>query len=141
MEFGVDLDQTAVDLWHGISMRILVTFFTCLICFSQEFWDISESSPRQTLGLSLEKFDTKLHDHSMSFIRAFLFSMQKHDMDFGQVQVMEFPWHLLRKWWNFYRIWAHFRPNCRQRHRHRHEKIPVTFFTLKIRNFESNRHY
>ena len=34
---------------------------------------------------------------------------------FGQVQVMEFPWHLLRKWWDFHRIWSHFRPNGRQK--------------------------
>ena len=34
-------------------------------------------------------------------------------MDFGRVQVMEFLWHLLRKW-DFNRIWSHFRPNCRQ---------------------------
>ena len=40
--------------------------------------------------------------------------MLKHDMDFGQVQVMEFPWHLLRKCWDFHRIWSHFQPNCRQ---------------------------
>ena len=26
-----------------------------------------------------------------------LFSILKHDMDFGKVQVMEFPWHLPRK--------------------------------------------
>ena len=47
--------------------------------------------------------------------RFYLFSMLEHDMDFGQVQVMEFPWHLLRKWWDFHRIWSHFRtkPNCR----------------------------
>jgi len=25
------------------------------------------------------------------------FTMQKHDIDFGQAQVMEFPWHLLSK--------------------------------------------
>ena len=31
----------------------------------------------------------------------YLFSMLEHDMDFGQVQVMEFPWYLLRKWWDF----------------------------------------
>ena len=33
----------------------------------------------------------------------------------GRVYVMEFPWHLLRKWWDFHRIWSHFwtRPNCR----------------------------
>ena len=35
-------------------------------------------------------------------------------MDFGKVQVMEFAWHLLRKWWDFHRIWCHSRPNCRR---------------------------
>ena len=44
-----------------------------------------------------------------------LFSTLEHDMDFTQVQVMEFPWHLLRKLWDFHRIWCHFRPNCRQK--------------------------
>ena len=29
--------------------------------------------------------------------RFHLSSMLEHDMDFGQVQVMEFPWDLLRK--------------------------------------------
>ena len=29
--------------------------------------------------------------------RIYPFSMLKHDMDFGQVQVIEFSWHLLRK--------------------------------------------
>ena len=43
--------------------------------------------------------------------RFYLFSMLKHDMNFGQVQVMEFPWHLPRKWRDFRRIWSHFRPN------------------------------
>ena len=33
--------------------------------------------------------------------RVYLFSMLEHDMDFGQVQVMECPRHLLRKWWDF----------------------------------------
>ena len=32
--------------------------------------------------------------HLSSF---YLFSMLEHGMDFGQVQVMEFPWHFLRK--------------------------------------------
>jgi len=36
-------------------------------------------------------------------------------MDFEQVQVMEFPQDLLRKWWDFHPIWSHFRPNCRQK--------------------------
>ena len=44
-----------------------------------------------------------------------LFSMLEHDMDFGQVQVMEFPWNLLRKSWDFHRIRSHFRPNYRQK--------------------------
>jgi len=43
--------------------------------------------------------------------------MLEHEMDFGQVQFMEFPWHLSRKWWDFHRIWSHFRPNCRQKDR------------------------
>ena len=47
--------------------------------------------------------------------RFYLFFMLKHDMDFGQVQVMELPWHLLRKWWDFHRIWSHSRPDCRQK--------------------------
>ena len=47
--------------------------------------------------------------------RFYLFSMLEHDTDFGQVQVMEFPWHLLRKWWDFHWIWSHFWPNCRQK--------------------------
>ena len=43
------------------------------------------------------------------------FSMLNHDIDFRGVQVMEFPWHLLRKWWDFHRIWSHFQPNCSQK--------------------------
>ena len=43
--------------------------------------------------------------------RFYLLSMFKHDMDFRQVQVMEFPWHLPRKRWDFHRIWDHFQPN------------------------------
>ena len=41
--------------------------------------------------------------------RFYWFSMLEHDMDFGQVQVMEFPSHLLRKRWTFHRIRAHIR--------------------------------
>ena len=47
--------------------------------------------------------------------RFYLFFMLEHDMDFGLVQVMEFSWHLLRKWVDFHRFWSHFRPNCRQK--------------------------
>ena len=46
---------------------------------------------------SLVKIDTKFHDVSMSFISVLFFSMLEHDMDFVQVQVTEFPGHLLRK--------------------------------------------
>ena len=41
--------------------------------------------------------------------RFYLLSILEHYTGFGQVQVMEFPWHLLRKWWDFpIRIWSHF---------------------------------
>ena len=35
--------------------------------------------------------------------RLYLFSILKHDMDFGQVQVMEFPSHFLRK--SMFEVW------------------------------------
>ena len=44
-------------------------------------------------------------------------------MGFGQVQVMEFPWQLLRIWRDLHRIWSHFDQTAVKRH----EKIPVTF--------------
>ena len=65
---------------------------------------------------SLVRVDVKFHDYCMSFIQLYLFSMLEHDMDFRKIQVMEFPWHLLRKWWDFQWIWCHFQPNCRQNH-------------------------
>ena len=46
---------------------------------------------------SLVQIHTKFHDYSMSFIQFYLYSMLEHDTDFGQVQVMGFPGHLLRK--------------------------------------------
>ena len=82
-------------------------------------------------------FGSKSTPHSMTspchLPRFYLFSMEmlEHDMDFGQVQVMEFPWHLLRKWWDFHRIWSHFQPNRRQKD----EEIRVTFFTGKTSLF------
>ena len=33
--------------------------------------------------------------------RLHLFSVEEHDVDFGEGQVMEFPGRLLRKWWDF----------------------------------------
>ena len=63
--------------------------------------------------------------------RFYLLSMLKHDMDFKQVQVMEFLWHFLRKWWDFRRIWSYFRPSCLQEKEMK--KNLVTFFTGKIR--------
>ena len=42
--------------------------------------------------------------------------MFKDDMDFGQVQVMEFPWHLVRKKWDFQGVLdCHFLSNCSQK--------------------------
>ena len=55
----------------------------------------------------------------------YLFSMLEHDMDFGQVQVMEFPWHLPRKWWGFLSDLVSFSTKLPSRI---HEKIHVTFF-------------
>ena len=48
------------------------------------------------INCSLVQIDTKFHDDSMSFIQIYLFSMLEHDVDVGEVQVMEFPGHLLR---------------------------------------------
>ena len=63
--------------------------------------------------------------------RFYLSTMLKHDIDLGQVQVMEFPWQLLRKWWDFHRIWSRFRikPNYRQKHMRKsvsHFRRPVS---------------
>jgi len=51
---------------------------------------------------------TKLHDDSISITQILFFSKLEHDMDFGLIQVMKFPWHLLRKRWDFHQIWSHF---------------------------------
>ena len=67
------------------------------------------------LGGGLFQIHTKFHDDSMSFIQV-LFSMLEHDMDFGKVQVMTFPFGIAKKMMGFpVRIWSHFRtrPNCR----------------------------
>ena len=73
--------------------------------------------------------------------RFYLFSIEKHDMDFGQVHVMAFPWHLLKKWWDFHRIWSHSQPNCRQNEMRKSlshfsqgvhiYKCELTFFSFK----------
>ena len=81
---------TLWKIWHGFSW----TFHVNTCHKSTAFWS---------------KF-TPCH-LSIGFI---CFSVLEHDMDFGQVQVMEFPWHFLKKLWDFHRIWSHFWPNCRQ---------------------------
>ena len=45
------------------------------------------------------KIDIKFHSMTIPchLSKFYLFYMLKHDMDFGQVQVMEFPRYLLRK--------------------------------------------
>ena len=86
-------------MWHGFSRKFHVT--SC--DKSTAAW--SKSTPNSmTIPCHLSRY--------------YLFSMLEHDMDFGrQGQVMEFPWHLPRKWWDFRRIWPHFgtKPNCRQK--------------------------
>ena len=43
---------------------------------------------------SLVQIDTKFHDYFMPFIQIlFVFHMPKDDMDFTEVQAMEFSWH------------------------------------------------
>ena len=45
---------------------------------------------------SLVQIHTKFHDYSMTFNQFLFIFHEIHDMDFGQVQVMEFSWHFLR---------------------------------------------
>ena len=83
---------------HGFSWKFLVIFCHT----STGVW--SKSTPNSIMiPCHLSRFH--------------LLSVLKHDMDFRHVQVMEFPLHLLRKWWDFHRILSHFRtkPNCRSK--------------------------
>ena len=69
-------------MWRGFSWK----FHVILRHKSTAVW--SKSTPNSmTIPCPLSMF--------------YLFSMLEHDTDFGQVQVMKFPWHLLRKWWDF----------------------------------------
>ena len=56
--------------------------------------------------------------------RFYLFALLEHDMDFGQVQVMKFPWHLPKE---NEEISIGFGVIFNQTTVKRHEKIPVTF--------------
>ena len=71
--------------------------------FAWEFYVIS----CQKSAAVWSKFTLNSMTFPCHLSRCYLFSMLKHDMDFGQVQVMEFSWHLLRKWWDFHRYWCH----------------------------------
>ena len=69
-------------MWHGFSWK----FHFISRHKATAVW--SKSTPNSmTISCHLSRF--------------YLFSMLEHDMDFGQVQVMEFPWHFRRKWWDF----------------------------------------
>ena len=46
---------------------------------------------------TLVEIDIKFHDYSTFHVIYPVFFQEKHDMDFGQAQVMEFPWYFLRK--------------------------------------------
>jgi len=135
-QFGPNCRQFD-EKWHGISMRIHVAFFTRtwnLITFFS-FYE------RSILYFTIpcKKCDEDSHGNSISFhvanqrqfgpnwhqipmtipchlSRFYFLSMLKHIIDFGQVQVMELLWHLLRKWWDSHRIWSHFGPNCREKY-------------------------
>ena len=74
--------------------EIHVTFFTCNEQFFCVTWILMEIPCllRSQIDDSLVQIDTKFHDYFMSFIQVFfLCFILKYDMDFGQVQVMEFP--------------------------------------------------
>ena len=47
--------------------------------------------------------------------RFYFFTMLEHDMDFTEVQVMEFQWYERENDGITLWIWCHFRPSCRQR--------------------------
>ena len=83
---------------------------------------------------SLVQIHTKFHNYSM--VQVSRFYLLKHDMDCRQVQVMEFPWDFLRKWWNFERIWSHFRTKLSSERR---EKIHVTFVRVNFSFYENNK--
>ena len=92
---------------------------------------------------SLVQIHTKFHDYSMLFIQVlFVFHMPLHDMDFTEVQVMEFPWHDRENDPLDFIGFSHFQPNCHQKDK----KLRFTFFagtvwfifTLSISSFEWN---
>jgi len=66
--------------------------------FSWKFRVISHRHKSTAVWSKLTPNSMTIPCHLYSFYK---FSILKHDMDFGQVQVMEFPWGLLRKWWDF----------------------------------------
>ena len=90
-------------------------YVPCKKCDMDSHRNTSPCHFMSQIHCSLVQINIKFQDYSCHLSRIYLFSMQKHDMDFGQVQVMEFPWRLLPKWWDFHRIWSHFQPNCRQK--------------------------
>ena len=62
---------------------------------------------------SLVQIHTKFHNYSMLLIQVlFVFHMPKHDMDFTEVQVMEFPWHDRENDPLDFIGFSHFQPNC-----------------------------
>ena len=63
MEFGVNLDQTAVNIWHVISMRIHVTFLQ----WSNDLFLQSLSQQNKIPVLICKTCDMDSHGNSMSF--------------------------------------------------------------------------
>ena len=127
--------QTAVDFWREMTWNFhenTYIFYWVFLWFTRKnlwgiffvigLYKIWHGFPWKFHVILYHKSTAvwpKLTPNSMTIprhlSRFYLFSMKKHDMDFGQVRVMEFPWHLLRKWWDFHWIWSHFWPNLRQK--------------------------
>ena len=98
-------------MWRGFSLK-----FHVISCYKSTAIRSKSTPNSMTIPCHLSRF--------------YLFSMLKHDMDFGQGQVMEFLRHLVRKWWDFHRIWCNFRIKLPSKRR---GKIAVTFFTRTFR--------
>ena len=83
-------------MWHGFSWKFrVILYHKSTVVWSK----LTVNS--MTIPCNLSRFC--------------LFSVQKNDGDFGQVQIMEFPWQLLRQWWDSHLIWCQFKPNYRQK--------------------------
>ena len=91
------------DKCHKHSTMTQDSFYPCIYCYSYNLYSVENVTGilmeipchlMSQMDGSFLKIDTKFHDDSVSFIQV-LFAF--HDIDFGQVEVMEFPWHMVKK--------------------------------------------